>query len=109
MGSLDELSISEPESEPILKFHPEPQFFWNEGDVTTNAISEPWSFVNPYYIPIAVNGDFNEESDDDSDMTVEDQNLLTRLPQRLLLHRNQRSDSYLSIFLTCCVTRLHEQ
>jgi len=78
--SLDELSISEPEQ--VVKFHPEPEFSWNEGNVTTNAISEPWSFVNPYYIPVASNyEDFNEEIDDDSDIS-EDQSLLARLPPR---------------------------
>merc|ERR1712142_502286 len=80
--SLDDLSISEADPEPSVKFHPEPEFFWNEGNVTTNAISEPWSFVNPYYIPVASNGvDFTEEYDDDSDNS-EDQSLLARLPPR---------------------------
>merc|ERR1712112_510317 len=81
--SLDELSISEPESEPLVKFRPEPEFFWNDGNVTTNAVSEPWSFVNPYYIPFVSNGEeFNEECDDNSDIIVEDQNLLARLSPR---------------------------
>merc|ERR1712240_298270 len=81
--SLDDLSISEAEPEPSVKFHPEPEFFWNDGNVTTNAVSEPWSFVNPYYIPFVSNGEeFNEECDDNGDIIVEDQNLLARLSPR---------------------------
>merc|ERR1712055_470785 len=82
--SLDELSITEPANESSVKFNPEPEFHWNDGNVTTNAISEPWSFNNPYYLHAQSVENFEEltEDYDDNEFSVEEKSLLARLPPR---------------------------
>jgi len=93
--SLDELSITEPANESSVKFHPEPEFHWNDGNVTTNAISEPWSFDNPYYMHAQSDESVEEitEECDDEDVLLEEKSLLARLPPRPPTPPSRRSRS----------------
>ena len=84
--SLEELSITEPANESSVKFHPEPEFHWNDGNITSNAISEPWSFDNPYYLhaqSVQNLEELTEEYDEDEEeLPVDEKCLLARLPPR---------------------------
>merc|ERR1712243_511075 len=84
--SLEELSIAEPANESSVKFIPEPEFHWNDGNTTSNAISEPWSFDNRYYShaqSVQNLEELTEEYDkDEEELPVDEKSLLSRLPPR---------------------------
>merc|ERR1712243_349319 len=84
--SLEELSIAEPANESSVKFHPEPEFHWNDGNITSNAISEPWSIDNPHYLDaqnVQNMEELTEEYDEDEEeLPGDEKRLLARLPPR---------------------------
>jgi len=68
--SLDELSISEPQH--FVRDLPDrDEVEWNDGNFSTNAVSEPWSLSNPYYTP-ANYVEYYEDASDDIGETVEE-------------------------------------
>merc|ERR1712168_263253 len=70
--SLDELSISSDPQHFVKDLPDREEVEWNDGNFSTNAVSEPWSLSNPYYIPANYVQYYGDASADIGGETVEE-------------------------------------